>query len=249
MKAIRNATLLSLPLAALALVAAVPVAHADTINAVLSGSTSTSETFTATVPLTLTELSDVLYVPQFSTSLGTLTSIDVVLSGGGSTDITGSVPEDSSGGTVTKLYTDSLFTLTNANVSALYEDVVGGEPFNPITHALLTPLTLPPAFDSGALSLSGTPDDSGAITTGSTLSAFSGVGNVVFDLGTYTELNVVSSGGLLALNEVTSDSGTVTVTYNFSPEVVTPEPGALTLFGTGLLGLAGMLRFKFLRSR
>jgi hypothetical protein len=47
---------------------------------------------------------------------------------------------------------------------------------------------------------------------------------------------------------VTSGGGNVEVIYTYS-NTITPEPGTLTLFGTGLLGLAGMLRRKFMQAR
>jgi hypothetical protein len=45
----------------------------------------------------------------------------------------------------------------------------------------------------------------------------------------------------------TSAGGAVKIDYNYSgnPPPGVPEPGTLSLFGTGLLGLAGMLRQKF----
>jgi hypothetical protein len=65
----------------------------------------------------------------------------------------------------------------------------------------------------------------------------------------YTHLNVLDQ--LVTLiyveEESVNNSGSYTVsTYQDAPSsFFTPEPGTLTLFGTGLLGLAGILRFKF----
>jgi hypothetical protein len=49
-----------------------------------------------------------------------------------------------------------------------------------------------------------------------------------------------------SLHSGQTGEGTYTFSVN-SSGVLAPEPGTLTLFGTGLLGLAGMLRFKFAR--
>jgi hypothetical protein len=36
------------------------------------------------------------------------------------------------------------------------------------------------------------------------------------------------------------------VSFNFAQTVGTPEPGALVILGTGVLGLAGFVRRKFM---
>jgi hypothetical protein len=76
-------------------------------------------------------------------------------------------------------------------------------------------------FGTGTLSLSGYADTPATFSSNSTDSS----------------LNFGNGG---------SSTFGIDVTSQYS---VTPEPGSLTLFGTGLLGLAGMLRRKFKHSR
>ena len=73
MKAIRNASLLSLPLVALVLLAVAPAAYGDTIVS-----------YTTSVPSQNTDLNSVIATPAitaFNTSLGTLESVTVSYTG------------------------------------------------------------------------------------------------------------------------------------------------------------------------
>jgi hypothetical protein len=54
-------------------------------------------------------------------------------------------------------------------------------------------------------------------------------------------------GGNLTPSQITNAGVDVSITYDYTnpgPPVI-PEPSTLSLFGSGLLGLAGMLRYKF----
>jgi len=94
--------------------------------------------------------------------------------------------------------------------------------------------------------MSGTPVTQ---TLNSGLGSFIGLGNVTFDLAAIATTTTSSTGGNFTAGQITDADGGVTVTYDYSPPPVIPEPGTLSLFGTGLLGLAGMLRYKFMKSR
>jgi hypothetical protein len=72
----------------------------------------------------------------------------------------------------------------------------------------------------------------------------SGVGDLAnLDLAAAVDVNVGALGTDVAGLAV--GNGAAEIGFNNPPPSVTPEPSALTLFGTGILGLAGVMKKRF----
>jgi hypothetical protein len=86
--------------------------------------------------------------------------------------------------------------------------------------------------------------------TGGTVNIWSGGVNLFS--GTFTNGTVTVSGGILNVSGFLTNGSSVATVINLgragivgsSDTLVTPEPGTLGLLGTGLLGLAGLVRRK-----
>ena len=232
MKTLRS-TFIVLSFVALALIVA-PVALAGT------------ETVSTTIGPTLTNFSGQTgTVAQFDPTLGTLTQVIITLSGGGTTDINVTANVAGNPTSFSQLATSVAMQLTDPTDGSisLIASELGGVPglgaYTPLVVVNGTP------YDSGVLSMSGSPVNQ---TLTSSLTSFIGLGTVTFDLAALATTSTTSSGGNFTAGQVTDASGGVTVEYDYNPPPTgTPEPGTLTLFGTGLLGLAGLVRRKFAR--
>ena len=77
-------------------------------------------------------------------------------------------------------------------------------------------------------------------------------GNSVLDfvMSTYSSTTFTTNGSNnLAAVYSELAGGTIQITYDYNGTPIIPEPTTLILFGTGLMGLAGAVRYKFMKSR
>src|SRR5271157_5290805 len=184
MKTLRNSSITTLAVVALALLVAAPVAMADT------------ETFSGIITAAPTNFSgSTVNLPQFDPSLGTLTSVTVTLAGNGITDLTATETADIAT-QVNTLFTGVALQLTDVTVglslgaSLTGQPLVGGLPIGPFNPLFIAALG---TYDSGSLALAGIQTDQlfGAPA------GFIGLGDVTFDLAAIATTTQSFSGGNL----------------------------------------------------
>jgi hypothetical protein len=199
------------------------VVHASTL----------SESYSVTTLTESTDWTQTLSIPQFNPSLGTLTSVEVESSGSLSTallvgNISGSfgLPANSSNGTAD---TQSTFTITpsgSVNLVLSPLSVMAEGSFGPLVSGGTQNLSSVPM---------GTASNSNTYTAQAALNYFTGSGSLSWTASTSTETGITYSGGVTyayATDPNATLNETVIYTYN-----TVPEPSALAILGTGLLGV------------
>jgi len=123
----------------------------------------------------------------------------------------------------------------NDLLTVVFSDVLG-VPLLSVTDACINVSVFEPVNPCAGFAFSDT-----ALGTPYQISGKGDLANLDLALG--ADVNV----GALGLDLVGLDigSGSASIGFNNPPPSVTPEPSALTLLGTGLLGLAGVVKRKF----
>jgi hypothetical protein len=246
MKTLRNSSIITLAIVALSLLVAAPVAYASTVTYTTTMSNASDNLTNETVLAAIYQFDNTisgLYAGQ------TLNSVTITFVGTGTTTLTATNSSPDTNSTGVQVLSDTTVTL-NSSVSAI-DNILVANDFSDDVTAHITGQTVNANTTStwGPLTMHSAGGQSVLLTSG--LGLFTGTSSLGFELNSSTTiLGGGTDGSLTAGQEDNGSGGTVTVTYDYEPPPSgTPEPGTLSLFGTGLLGLAGMLRHKFAKSR
>lgn len=176
--------------------------------------------------LILADISETLLFPLFNTNLGTLTSIDVTLTGFDS--ITGTIKNKNTRRKDFTLTVDSLFTISG-----------GPSPLGPLTVNPTVSQTFLGVAAGATVAFSGSSSQSSHYT-GPMLTPFeaAGGGNMSVLMASLTSTTASAGSGNLAFDINTFVEGSLRVIYTYTPTVAVPEPATIAVLGAGLLGLA-----------
>jgi len=183
--------------------------------------------FTTTTPIILTSTDWIssLSFPQFDSTLGTLNSVTIDLSGSLSTvlTVTNNSPNgSSSGAAMTMLQMTVQDSGSNLNAptidmsSPLYSYSLGAGG----------------SVTSGTLTMNGISSDT--YTLAAVIAEFTGPGTILLDASTFTQTGLFNTGGNTFASQLTSAALTGTVTYDYR---VVPEPATMSLMSIGGLAL------------
>jgi len=253
MKILRIASFILSGAVLLTLFVATPLASANSI------------TYTAAVPQQLTDLTDVALTPSLPmyNLANTLTGVTITIQGAGTMTFN-SVTNNGSGSSTfiatqnTSLWLDDQNSLSiDALLDPLTASISASSPGTVGSHNIISGGTvvaqgatvgpLGPYTMTGSLA-------SISFSSPAELALFQGPvgGNSVLDfvMSTYSSTTFTTNGSNnLAAVYSELAGGTIQITYDYNGTPIIPEPTTLILFGTGLMGLAGAVRYKFMKSR
>jgi hypothetical protein len=198
---------------------------ADTISGPFTTSTP--------VPSTRTDWSSSLSFPQFDSSLGTLMSVTLDLSGSLSTTIT-VTNTDSENGCAGNAKTEVQIAVQDAGLNLSAAELVL---ISPAYDYSLQEAGISGPSSSGLLTETGN-DGGNTYTAPAVLSEFTGPGTIGLPASTSTQALLANSGGYAVETRVTDAALTGSVTYDYTPAGV-PEPSTLALLGVGVVVLLG----------
>jgi len=202
-----------------------------------------TQTFTGT-----TDFGGVFNFAQFNPGLGALISVEIDMGTSFTSVITvTNNAQSASNGTVKTEVQDGISDGSFSNVSQILT-VTGG------TYSVLDDVLSPAGIYNLApggtttLNLTGSHSTSGTFFAPAQLAQFIGVGTVGLNYATLTGTVLSNTGGNTNAGQVTTATMTAKVIYTYDSNV--PEPGAMALLGTGVVGAMGIaVRRRVLRKK